>query len=45
VCNDKMHLREIGYEDGKLVEVAQDRFQWRDLLLAVLNHRLLLLNY
>jgi hypothetical protein len=30
-------LMEIGYEDGRWMELAQDRVQWRALVLAVLN--------
>jgi hypothetical protein len=33
----KVHLRETGYENERWVELAQDRVQWRDLLLVVLN--------
>jgi hypothetical protein len=36
-----MDLREIGCEDGRWMELAQDRVQWRDLVLAVLNLRAL----
>jgi hypothetical protein len=32
-----MDLREIGCEDDKWMELAQDRVQWRVLVLAVLN--------
>jgi hypothetical protein len=35
VCN--MDLREIGFEDGRWMELAQDRVQWRALILAVLE--------
>jgi hypothetical protein len=38
----KMDLREIGCEDGRWIEQAQDHVQWRDLVLAVLNLRVLL---
>jgi hypothetical protein len=38
----KMDLREIGCEDGRWMELAQDRVQLRDLVLAVLNLRVLL---
>jgi hypothetical protein len=34
-----MDLREIGSEVGKWMELAQDRVQWRDMLLDVLNLR------
>ena len=33
----KMDLREIGCEDGRWMELAQDRVQWQALVLAVLN--------
>ena len=33
----KMDLREIGFEDGRWMELAEDRVQWRALVLAVLN--------
>jgi hypothetical protein len=39
----KMDLREMGYEDGRWMELAQNRVQWRALILAVLNLRVLLL--
>jgi hypothetical protein len=38
----KMDLREMGCEDGRWMELAQDRVQWRALMLAVLNLRVLL---
>jgi hypothetical protein len=38
-----MELRKMGCEDGKWMELAQDRIQWRALVLAVLNLRVLLL--
>jgi hypothetical protein len=34
-----MDLREIGCEDGRWMELAQDRVQWRALMLALLNLR------
>jgi hypothetical protein len=37
-----MDVREIGCEDGRWMELAQDRVQWRALVLAVLNLRVLL---
>jgi hypothetical protein len=37
-----MDLGEIVYEDGRWVELAQDRVQWRAFVLAVLNLRVLL---
>jgi hypothetical protein len=38
-----MDLREIGCEDGRWMELAQDRVQWRTVVLAVFNLRVLLL--
>jgi hypothetical protein len=35
-------LWETGCEDGRWMELAQDRVQWRALVLAVLNLRVLL---
>ena len=32
-----MDLMEIGCEDGRWMELAQDRMQWRALVLSVLN--------
>jgi hypothetical protein len=32
-----MGLREIGCEDGRWMELAEDRVHWRDLVLAVLT--------
>jgi hypothetical protein len=43
--NIKMDLREIGCEDGRWIELAQDRVQWRALVLAVLNLGVLLPSY
>ena len=37
-----MDLREIGCEDGRWMELAQDRVQWPAFVLAVLNLLLLL---
>jgi hypothetical protein len=42
VLVSKMDLREIGCADGRWMELAQDRVQWRALILAVLNIRDLL---
>jgi hypothetical protein len=42
VKGNRMDLREMGCEDGKLMELAQDRVQWWALVLAVLNLRVLL---
>lgn len=43
-CEDnfKMGLWKIGCKDGRCVELAQNRVQWRALALAVLNFRVLL---
>jgi hypothetical protein len=38
----KVGLKEIGYEDGRWMELTQDRVEWRALVLAVLNLRVLL---
>jgi hypothetical protein len=38
----KMDLREIGCEDRRWMELAQDRVQWRALALEMLNLRVLL---
>jgi hypothetical protein len=38
----EMDLRETGCEDGRWMELAQDRVQGRVLVLAVLNLRVLL---
>jgi hypothetical protein len=40
--NIKTDLREIGSEDGRWMELAQDHVQWRALVLAVLNLGVLL---
>ena len=37
-----MDLMEIGCEDGRWMELAQDRVQWWALVLAVLNRCVLL---
>jgi hypothetical protein len=37
-----MDLTETGCEDGRWMELAEDRVQWRALVLAVLNLRVLL---
>jgi hypothetical protein len=37
-----MDLRETGCEDGRWMELAQDRVHWRALVLAVLNLGVLL---
>jgi hypothetical protein len=33
----KMDFTDMGCEDGNWMELAQDRVQWRALVLAVLN--------
>jgi DNA polymerase III delta prime subunit len=40
--NIKMDLREIGCEDGRWLEVAEERIQWRALVLRMLELRVLL---
>ena len=37
-----MDLRRIRCEDGRLMELAEDRVRWQDLVLAVLNLPVLL---
>jgi hypothetical protein len=37
-----MDLTEVGCDDGRWMELAQDRVQWLTLVLAVLNLRVLL---
>jgi hypothetical protein len=39
--NTAMDLREIGRKDVRLIKLAQGRAQWRALVLAVLNRRVL----
>jgi hypothetical protein len=39
--NIKKSVKEMGYEDGSLKEVAQDLAQWQASLLAVLNLKVL----
>jgi hypothetical protein len=39
VDNIKMDLREIGWEGGDWIDLAQDRDQWRALVRAVMNLR------
>jgi hypothetical protein len=34
-----MDLREIGWDDRDLIDLAQDRDQWRALVNAVMNLR------
>jgi hypothetical protein len=38
----KMDVREIHYEDGRWMELAQDHVQWQVLVLVVLNLLVLL---
>jgi hypothetical protein len=40
--NSKMDLREICCENGRWMELAQDRVQWHAFVLAVLNLGVLL---
>jgi hypothetical protein len=35
----KMDIREIGWDGGDWIDVAQDRDQWRALVRAVMNLR------
>jgi hypothetical protein len=35
----KMDLREIGWDDKDWIDLAQDRYQWRALVNAVMNLR------
>jgi hypothetical protein len=37
----RMDLRETGWEDGEWVQLAQDRGQWRAVVNAVMNLRVL----
>jgi hypothetical protein len=39
VDNIKMNLREIGWDGGDWIDVAQDRDQWRALVNAIMNLR------
>jgi hypothetical protein len=40
VDNIKMDLREIGWDGGDWIDLAQDRDRWRALVKAVMNLRL-----
>jgi hypothetical protein len=40
--NYKVELKKVGCDDGRWMELAQDRVQWQALVLAVLNLRVLL---
>jgi hypothetical protein len=42
VLVSKMDLNEMGCEDGRWMELAQDHVQWQALVLAVLNLGVLL---
>jgi hypothetical protein len=35
--DNEIDQRDIGYENGRWMELAQDRVQWRALVLALLN--------
>jgi hypothetical protein len=37
VDNIKMDLREIGWDGGDWIDLAQDRDQWRAFMRAVMN--------
>ena len=37
--NFKMDLREVGYDPGDLITLAEDRNQWRAFVRAVMNIR------
>jgi hypothetical protein len=39
VDNIKMDLREIGWDGGDCIDLAQDRDQWRALVNVVMNLR------
>jgi hypothetical protein len=39
VNNIKMHLREVGWDDMDLIDLAQDMDQWRALMNTVMNFR------
>jgi hypothetical protein len=39
VDNIKMDLREIGWDGGDWIDLAQDRDQWKALVKAVMNLR------
>jgi hypothetical protein len=39
VDNIKMNLREIGWDGMELIDLAQDRVEWRALVNAVMNLR------
>jgi hypothetical protein len=39
--NIKMDLEEVGWEGVDWIHLAQDRDQWRDLVITVMNLRLL----
>jgi hypothetical protein len=37
--NIKMELREVGWDSVNLIDLAQDRDQWKALMNTVMNHR------
>jgi hypothetical protein len=39
VDNIRMDLREIGWNGGDWIDLAQNRYQWRALMNAVMNLR------
>jgi hypothetical protein len=39
VDNIKIHRREIGWDGMDVIDVAQDRDQWRDLMNTAMNRR------
>jgi hypothetical protein len=41
VDNIKIGLREIGWDGVDWIDLAQDRDRWRDLVITVMNHRVL----
>jgi hypothetical protein len=45
MINIKTGLQELSCEDGKWMELPQDRVQWRALALVVLNLRVLSLQH
>jgi hypothetical protein len=40
VDNIKMDLREIGWDGMDLIDLAQDRDQWKALVISVMNLRI-----
>jgi hypothetical protein len=45
VLMSKVDLRDMGCVNGRWIDLAQDRVQWRALVLAVLNLWILLLRF